>query len=405
LALPTIKLPRYVLAKRGKGGAVYYWNLPTWARKRDAEERAKDGKPCSVSNERLPSEPAKMFARAKELNEALDTWRRGDEQESIRKGSISWLIRWFQQHPKYLELEPATIRSYDQGLELLEAHELDNGMGRVGNILARSLEPYHADRIYERLKIGGKKGSRIAMANAAMRAARRMFNLAIRAKLVDINPFVKMGLSATGGNTRAVERWEVESFIAKADELGMPSVGTAAALAFELCQREGDIITGLTWSRYRHGTEIQIKQHKTGALVWAPLCDEEGELYPGLVARLEATPRHGPLIIMCDRPQKQKIGGAVAYEPYDENLFRKHVRKVRRAAGLPEDFTIMACRHGGLTELGDAEATDQEMMSMSGHKVRQTLSIYSRNTRMQALNAARKRRSLRTKSGQKSENG
>ncbi len=58
----------------------------------------------------------------------------------------------------------------------------------------------------------------------------------------------------------------------------------------------------------------------------------------------------------------------------------------------------MGFRHGGLTELGDAQATDQEMMALSGHKTRQILTVYSKRSTEQARNAARKRRALRGES-------
>lgn len=397
--MPTIKLPKYVTPKSGKTGTSYYWNLPTWARKRDVEEREKgvDGKPCPLTNETLPSNLSKMIERADELNAALDAWRIGDEEAAIKKGSFAWLVRWFQRHPKYLCTSPKTQRGYDQGLALIENHELDGNLGRVGNINAKAIEPYHADEIWERLRVSGKDGERTATANAAMRAARRMYSCALRKKLVTQNPFSKMDLPTTGGDTLPAEREQVRAFIEASDRIGMPSMGTAAMLGFELCQREGDVIS-LGWTQYHQGTEIQIRQHKTGQLIWVPLFDEEGELFPGLIARLEASPRRGTVIVMRDRPV-----AAGLYKPYEEHLFRKHFRQVREAAGLPASFTMMSCRHGGLTELGDAEGTDQEMMATGGHKTRAMLSVYTRRSGKQALNGARKRRAMRTEKGQKSE--
>ena len=37
-------------------------------------------------------------------------------------------------------------------------------------------------------------------------------------------------------------------------------------------------------------------------------------------------------------------------------------------AGLPRHVTLAACRHGGMTELGDAEITEQGIMALSGHR-------------------------------------
>jgi hypothetical protein len=51
-----------------------------------------------------------------------------------------------------------------------------------------------------------------------------------------------------------------------------------------------------------------------------------------------------------------------------------------------------ACRHGGLTELGDAEITEQGIMSLSGHRTPDAARGYVKRTERQRLSAARKRR-------------
>jgi hypothetical protein len=73
---------------------------------------------------------------------------------------------------------------------------------------------------------------------------------------------------------------------------------------------------------------------------------------------------------------------------------------------LPKDFQFRGFRHGGATELGDAGGTDQELMAMGGWERRETVSIYSKRSNPQAVNAAKKRRAwtqARRKVGMKSE--
>jgi hypothetical protein len=43
----------------------------------------------------------------------------------------------------------------------------------------------------------------------------------------------------------------------------------------------------------------------------------------------------------------------------------------RRLAGLGKHVTLDACRHGGTTELGNAELAEQGVMALSGHKTPQ----------------------------------
>ena len=60
--------------------------------------------------------------------------------------------------------------------------------------------------------------------------------------------------------------------------------------------------------------------------------------------------------------------------------------------GVAEHITMTACRHGGMTELGDAELTEQGVMSLSGHRTPDAARGYVKKTDAQRLAAARKRR-------------
>ena len=68
------------------------------------------------------------------------------------------------------------------------------------------------------------------------------------------------------------------------------------------------------------------------------------------------------------------------------------MQDIRRGAGLPAYFTLEACRHGGMTELGDAELTEQEVMSLSTHATPDAARIYVKRNERQELTAATKRR-------------
>jgi hypothetical protein len=80
--------------------------------------------------------------------------------------------------------------------------------------------------------------------------------------------------------------------------------------------------------------------------------------------------------------------------PYSAEYAQRKVREARAHAGLPRDVTLDACRHGGLTELGDAGATEFEGMAASMHKTPQALRLYVKRSETQRESAARKRRRL-----------
>jgi len=75
------------------------------------------------------------------------------------------------------------------------------------------------------------------------------------------------------------------------------------------------------------------------------------------------------------------------------------VRKARVAAALGADVAPDSCRHGGMTELGDAELVEQGVMALSWHKTPQAARLYMKRTEAQRIAAARKRRSWIEKSG------
>jgi hypothetical protein len=84
-------------------------------------------------------------------------------------------------------------------------------------------------------------------------------------------------------------------------------------------------------------------------------------------------------------------------EPDFTHLSRK-AKEVIRAADLRDELSFTSFRHGGLTEGGDAELTDREMLAVGRHTTVKVL----RTTR-QIMNGAKKRRASRTKGGQLSE--
>ena len=91
-------------------------------------------------------------------------------------------------------------------------------------------------------------------AKLAMDVCRRAWGVAFRSFPTIVpaqNPFSKMGLSYKPLKTRAATLEELNSFVAKADELGYRSVGTAALIAFWWLQREEDIFLRLGRTHYR----------------------------------------------------------------------------------------------------------------------------------------------------------
>ena len=114
-------------------------------------------------------------------------------------------------------------------------------------------------------------------------------------------------------------------------------------------------------------------------------------MFPELTQYLDDLERLGvPIVLM--KPKSLRGAKVAVPRPFLLRTARNRVRKAARAAGLPDWLTMEACRHGGMTELGDAQVTEQGVMALSGHRTPEAARIYQKRTETQRALAARKRR-------------
>ena len=216
-----------MIAKRLAGGTVaYYWNLPTWARD--------TGEKCPIVSAELGSDYGSAISKAKSYNVLLDAWRTrnepsaGSQTNSGGIGTIDWLIAKYQGSDEYKRnIDASTRRNYDAGLALIADH-LRKSRLRFGATMVAEILPHHADRLFEKIRDGGKSGNRVTTASHAIRAMRRAWNVVHRdyPKLVpESNPFRRVeGIGSSGAETQYANLEQLEAFVAKANELGHPSV-------------------------------------------------------------------------------------------------------------------------------------------------------------------------------------
>jgi hypothetical protein len=410
----ALPLPRYVLRKPLKTGWAYFFNLPMWAR------RAK----CPVTNEPLGTDYDMAVSRAeKVLLPAFDSWRSGGASDMTPKvavvGTLDWLFAEYRADRRFTKLDPKTKRVHESGMCSVGSHVLRDGR-RLGSVRLHAIDTSVVDRLYERLLVITETDSRgntvererRTRANHAMKTCRRAWNVALRRnprKVPTLNPFAQMGLVSYNRETPTATYSELESFRAKACELGYPSLATAALLAWEWLQREHAIFGVFDVTHYRpkeHPNAVRVLHPKTGEENWVPLFDETGvPLYPELMAELDAIKREriGGLMLRRDwgdrspwptRPQPAYI---------DLTHMSRKVKQVIRAAGLRDDLTFTSFRHGGFTEAGDAELTDTQIRALGRHKSAKVLPKYVKRTMRQVVEGAKKRRAVRTNRGHLSE--
>ncbi len=171
--------------------------------------------------------------------------------------------------------------------------------------------------------------------------------------------------------------------------MGYISVGTAALISFEFLLREVDIVARFSWSMWRPSDRpnaVNLRHHKNrrgDENTFLRLYDGETALFPELTERLDKAPKHGIFVVLTEAK------GGDAHKPYERTYFAQVVRLIRDEAKPPKSLTFTSFRHGGTTELGDAEISDQGALSLTGHKTRDVLSIYMKRTEMQRATAAR----------------
>jgi len=415
--------PRYMKTRKLAGGRIsYYW----YAHERDIAEG------FAIPGEALGEHFIPAAERARFLNAHLDAWRDGqsvpvEKQASERVGSIAWWHAQYFAHEAFTRLSP---RSQDDYREVLTAigdltttlkNEETAQPVRLKHLHVSTLTPAAVDKIYSRLRKGGRV---TRQADLAIDVARRAWKVVGRLHpgvfLVPMpgadGATIPMSINPFHGVIRAkyerdtaipATRAQALHFAAAATAAGHPALGLAALICFELHQRPEDVREGrICWTDYRpedHPTKVRVFHHKTGKREWKPLETfirsqdrkkvERRLLYPELEAAIAALPKLGVALMMFEPQRGPKLAdGRRVARLYSESHAQHLVQRIRKDAGLPKHFTLEACRHGGMTELGDAELTEQEVMALSKHATPQAARLYVKRNERQELSAATKRR-------------
>lgn len=415
--------PRYMKAKklRGKknvGRVAYYW---------EPHERDRAAG-FTLPGEALGTDYAVARDRVLVLNAHLDDWRSANGSpkhidQGVRAGSVDWWLEHYFRSEAFTRLSERSQKDYREALGRLSDIETSLTVSstgrkrRFGELPVSSVSPAAVDKLYERLRDGGRV---TRQANYVIDVARRAWKIVARSypstflinnpespgNRIALNPWVGVLRTYGTGTTKPCTREEAFALADALIALGHPALAIVPLVAFELLQRPENIISGhLTWIQYRPAerpSEIEIFHHKTGERIWHPLevedVDADGassvrRLYPELEDRLAALDRVGVPVVML-QPQRGGRSGAgerIA-RTYSESYADHLVQRARRLAKLPVHVTLAACRHGGMTLLGDATLTEAQIMALSGHVTPAAARIYVKRTEAQRRAAATQRR-------------
>lgn len=398
-------LPRFVRTKTlARGAIAFYWDLTAYYR----------GLGCSIPAEPLGTDYVTACGtdgtggRAAALNALFDEWRRARSGEAIaglvRFGTVDWLFREYKQTKAYLEKVSNRSRLDYERTMLLVTDLITKKGDRVGDRKVKAITPVSADKIYE-LVIAGPRGKRPRQGEKVVGLCARAWSVVHRLYPDVFNHDIPNPWRGVTKNRRtkavkpAATREQVYAFARVAVQRGYPEAAAAAVICFEWLQRPENVLAGyIRWTDYRGRdapTAIRIFHHKTGAVILHPLQDDNGTLfYADAEDILACVPRRGIPIILHETREKTETGRPRSTKLYSESGMAKLVRRLRNEAGLPTTFTLDACRHGGMTELEEAELTDGQGRALSAHKSR-AYEGYAKRTMERALAATRKRHAHR----------
>jgi hypothetical protein len=321
-------------------------------------------KQLGFANVALGGDLVKAVQEARRLNDEVQRLRRGAEDRPVH-GSIAHVIKTYRGDEAFAQLKPRTRSAYERILREIE---------RVaGGIMVEAITRKGLKATYKALK---PRGLHIAAAHM------RIWSILMRAALDEGlrkpelgNPATKLRITTPPSRTRLPTFNEVMRFCDVAEQNGRPSLKIAALLAFDLNQREGDVIS-LARSAY-DGMRVTLRQAKTGTLVKVLATQ-------ALRTELDAIAHNHATIVISESTGL----------PYREDSFRRQFRRIANLAGL--DFQFRDLRRGGLTETGGAGATLVQLHATSGHKSLQSSQPYLIATTEEADEAIRKREQARS---------
>lgn len=325
---------RHLVEKMTKSGRkLFYWQPTAALRKHGFQSRP------------LPDDLAEAIAEAERLNRNVDAWRRGEELVPFQPETIPWLIRLYTAHWRFTKLTPTSQYGYRKNLNCIEKWSADRKHPPIKKIKRMHVFDFHS-----------KMAHAPAKANAVIGMLQILLQFAYDAGYLEENPASEIKLERCKPRDQFWEDKQIEEFVKVAAENGRQSMGLAVLLAFNLGQREGDVLR-LTWAQY-DGDCFTIKQSKTQVKLLIPATAQ-------LKAALSEAPRLSPTILVSEATGR----------PYKEDHFRDEFRRIAKLAEIPDDIRFMDLRRTCVVRLSEAGCNHLQISAITGHSPENVLRI------------------------------
>jgi|TARA_R110000787_G_scaffold40146_1_gene99985 integrase len=211
----------------------------------------------------------------------------------------------------------------------------------------------------------------VSYANHIIGVANIVMNYAVRMEDVSTNPFASVKKRSTKSRKIVWTPEQVKQLLDYAySDYKWRNLGLIAQMAYEWCQRIGDMRV-LTWDSITFDKKrCSIEQSKRRAEVFLPISD-------GLMEMLvQQHDDFGFQKYIVPRPSPYKG----EYIPYSMFKMSKFSRQLIDEAGLPRELRLSDLRRTGTTEMVEAGVGIAQIMSVTGHSNPQSVKPYIKNT-------------------------
>ena len=211
----------------------------------------------------------------------------------------------------------------------------------------------------------------VQMANHIMSVTRVVFNHGLREELCILNPFANIRKRPVERRKTVWSREDVVKFLDAAySDFSTRNIGLIAQMAYEWCQRLGDMRV-LQWSNIDFASQtVMIEQSKRRADVHLPISDDLCDM----LTQQESEFGFQPYVA----PRPYPIQGE--YRPYSLHKLPRFARKIMDDAGLPKELRLSDLRRTGTTEMVEAGVGLAQIMSVTGHANPASVKPYLKNT-------------------------
>ena len=275
------------------------------------------------------------------------------------------LVKLYLQSSEFNRLRDQTKLDYTRFLKILT--------DTLGDTTASVVSGKDARMAYEEWVTRG-----IHLANHVAAVAGIVYRHGQDMEYVKSNPFTLVRkLSPVARNTVWTQD-QVRQFLDVAyGDFVYRNVGLIVQMAYEWCQRVGDMRM-LTWDSIDFNTRrLRLLQSKRGAEVQLPISDALHDMLTEQQQDFDFQKYVAPM------PSPR--GGE--YKPFSMERLSKIGRIVMRQAQLPDELRLMDLRRTGTTEMVEAGVPLPQIMSVTGHANPQSVKPYIKNTYLSANSA------------------